>query len=1380
MNIFFIIKKKKNERREAEIRMGKIKIIQTSVALSLVLNNVADVAVLAHVANETLESETDTPSVPSVPEMGTAGTGQESESTDEVQTPSAEGETVGNEESETPSIEGETLENEESEIPSSNQGVTDVEISEDEPANDLESSDEMVTDELELQGEELLPRASGSGLVQLWQVVPSGQTQEGKTTSEIMKNLQCRPNHNLYPLNGGSQHETYVNSCYVDDALYLGEDANYYYVYLSGYEGKVPKTQSHYFELDLNNDGQKVKYEIQTVAYYIPDSGARSLSDEGSYQEAPELKYHTDHLNKADELNESGIAPYAADSVQSPSYYANENGTLYHYLTNDVTKSGSYSKVTVGKAPSFMSQKVKYYSYDGIYFYTDWRQIDVDGVGAVNQDNPFYNYYQYLPFRSNTNYEANAFDTYTSNNGGSGGKLVGTGKYFDAVGDRFGINGALQYAMGIHESGWGKSSLSMNKNNLFGMNATDNNPYGNGTSFPSVEAGINYHADRYLSWGYTDPISDWRYFGSHVGNKGSGMNVKYASDPFWGEKIAGWYYRFDQANGSKDYNYYSLGIKSSNKVVDVKSDATSSAKTYYKTKNSKNNLSFGNYPVLITGEKNGYYRIQTDTPIINGSPVYNGTYDFKTSTGYISKNEINSVNHTNYKSPDGSTTVTYGNFLNHIDQVSIGNSGLYLYGWAFTEGVDISQDSYVTKELLLVDERGLEVVRQTAQNIYNADFAEVFKGPYQYARYKQTLNINSLTNGTYSLKIDFKANDYQKMGEIKSNDAIDTGYVQVGTKAYRVFNTGKGTALKLEVKNAELGNQQNHVDRAEFNQNGLYLYGWSFIENADMSQDSQVKKTLIIKDATNKEVKRQTLKNFYHKDFADAYNAPYQYARYEQTVDVYSLANGTYTFDIEVNVPGGTKTSQVTSNYSLESKTYQVGNKIYKVSNSGKGTALKLEVSDVKAGKQENHVDKAEFNQNGLYLYGWSFIENLNMNDGNQVKKTLIIKNSKNQEVKRQTLANYYHPWFSKEYNKPYDYARYEQTVDIYSLANGTYTFDIEVNVSGILKTSQMTSNFDLGTKTYQVGNKTYKISNSGKGTALKLEVSDVKAGKQENHVDKAEFNQNGLYLYGWSFIENLNMNDGNQVKKTLIIKNSKNQEVKRQTLANYYHPWFSKEYNKPYDYARYEQTVDIYSLANGTYTFDIEVNVSGISKTSQMTSNYNLGPKTYQVGNKIYKVSNSGKGTTLKLEVSDVKAGKQENHVDKAEFNQDGLYLYGWSFIENLDMNQDDQVKKTLIIKNSSNQEVKRQTLQNFYSTDLSEGYKQPYNYGRYEQTVDIYSLANGTYTFDIEVNVSGISKTSQVTSNFDLGTKTYQVGNKTYKISNAGKGKPVKLEIL
>ena len=84
-------------------------------------------------------------------------------------------------------------------------------------------------EEIELISES---RSIASGLVQLWQVVPEGQNQEGKTTSQIMSALQCRPNHNLYPLNGQSQHQTYVNSCYVDDALYLGEDSNYYYIYL--------------------------------------------------------------------------------------------------------------------------------------------------------------------------------------------------------------------------------------------------------------------------------------------------------------------------------------------------------------------------------------------------------------------------------------------------------------------------------------------------------------------------------------------------------------------------------------------------------------------------------------------------------------------------------------------------------------------------------------------------------------------------------------------------------------------------------------------------------------------------------------------------------------------------------------------------------------------------------------------------------------------------------------------------------------------------------------------------------------------------------------------------------------------------------------------
>ena len=534
--------------------------------------------------------------------------------------------------------------------------------------------------EREVLAEEVSTKAN-KGLVQLWQVVPGGQTAEGATTKQIMNALQCRPNHDLTPIAGGkSTHNTYVNSCYVDDALYLGEDANSYHIYLAGYEGKVAKKKSHYFDLDLNGDGKTVKYEIQTVAYYIPDGGTTYQAK--TIQETPLLEYSTDRLMKdatevsmeesvpfrqAKQTEEGVIAiaegetPRVSGTVQSPSYYANENGTLVHYLTNNV-RSTSYSKMIVGKAPSWMKANTRYYSYDNIYFYLDWRNIRVDGKGAVNASKPFYNYYQYLPFRTSSNLTATQINSYTKSHGYTSlpskypaashqSQLVNAGKYFVAVQNKYGINGALQYAMGIHESGWGRSSLSINKNNLFGMNATDNNPYGNGTSFDSVEKGINYHADRYLSWGYTDPVSDWRYFGSHVGNKGSGMNIKYASDPFWGEKIAGWYYRFDQESGLKDYDYYAIGIKQTNDKYNVRSAASATASTYYQTYNQKSNLLISDYPVVLTGASGDFYRIKTDTPIVGGVAKFNGQYRWADTNGYLSKSAIDVVNHTTYRTP---------------------------------------------------------------------------------------------------------------------------------------------------------------------------------------------------------------------------------------------------------------------------------------------------------------------------------------------------------------------------------------------------------------------------------------------------------------------------------------------------------------------------------------------------------------------------------------------------------------------------------------------------------------------------------------------------------------------------------------------------------
>lgn len=517
----------------------------------------------------------------------------------------------------------------------------------------------------------------GTGLVQFMQeIVPGQENLEDWNTTAVKNlkisynseksNLYCKVNHDLISNGNSGNFNNYINSCYVDDAMYLGQDTGHYYILVSGYEGKVEKSKEKTVKADLNRDGIYVEYRVKTVAYFIPaiSKYSNDIMEPHEVLDVPSIDSYNQYLSKYSSLN-ADVTDYARSNssvVQSPSYYANEQGELVHYITNNVTKYNDYYKIIIGRAPSWMSQGVKYYSYDGIYFYHSWQNIRSNGIGAVNETNPFYNYYQFLPVRSKSNYSASDFEKYTlSSKKGSTGKLVGAGRYFANVQDKFGINGALQYAIGINESDFGTSKITKDKNNIFGIGANDGNPYGDASGYPSIENCINYHAERVLSWAYTDPLSDSRYYGSHLGNKGSGINVKYASDPFWGEKAARWYYSFDKASGLKDYNYYSIGVKNNLSVYNVRSGPTTKSSILYTTKNTKLNHTIKNYPFLIVGQVDNFYKIQTDTPIINGKSWYKGAYDWNLSIGYVDKDAIlaSSLNNSNYNNPSNNKESYY-------------------------------------------------------------------------------------------------------------------------------------------------------------------------------------------------------------------------------------------------------------------------------------------------------------------------------------------------------------------------------------------------------------------------------------------------------------------------------------------------------------------------------------------------------------------------------------------------------------------------------------------------------------------------------------------------------------------------------------------------
>lgn len=264
------------------------------------------------------------------------------------------------------------------------------------------------------------------------------------------------------------------------------------------------------------------------------------------------------------DASEVQIVDYA--NANTISCYKTNGGSLYHYVANLISQSSNYySKTYVGNKPASLSDNATYYSYDGHYFYADFKTMIRDyknGVytNAVNSNAPYYNYFQYLPARTKTSITAAQFDQYTSSQVSSG-KLLNAGASLVSNQNKYGVNALMMYSNAVLESGWGQSQIAMDKNNLFGHGAADNNPYYGANGYSSVDDCIQYHAKVFISESYCDP-KDYigRYYGSHLGDKESGINVKYASDPYWGEKIASLCWEVQNGLGINEVNAYSIGM----------------------------------------------------------------------------------------------------------------------------------------------------------------------------------------------------------------------------------------------------------------------------------------------------------------------------------------------------------------------------------------------------------------------------------------------------------------------------------------------------------------------------------------------------------------------------------------------------------------------------------------------------------------------------------------------------------------------------------------------------------------------------------------------------------------------------------------------------
>ena len=225
-------------------------------------------------------------------------------------------------------------------------------------------------------------------------------------------------------------------------------------------------------------------------------------------------------------VNSSQVQAVNSSTTFIPDYVSDGKYVYHRY--------SQYSKVMVARHHQDMVVGKSYYSADGINF------------GTFKLEHPF----QFSNLKSKTNYTAADLDRLYRLMGASDSRLAGKGATFKAAEEKYGVNALYLVAHSALESAWGRSKIARDKNNFFGISAYDNNPYNAATKFDDVDSGI-LGAARWINEKYLSK-STYPARGAYLGNKAGGMNVNYATAPYWGESIASIMFAANEKLGRKD------------------------------------------------------------------------------------------------------------------------------------------------------------------------------------------------------------------------------------------------------------------------------------------------------------------------------------------------------------------------------------------------------------------------------------------------------------------------------------------------------------------------------------------------------------------------------------------------------------------------------------------------------------------------------------------------------------------------------------------------------------------------------------------------------------------------------------------------------------
>ncbi len=942
------------------------------------------------------------------------------------------------------------------------------------------------------------------------------------------------------------------------------------YTYING-NSSYGATDAAYLEINIDN--YRVKMKIAGLTGWLK-------KEEGGYRNYK-------------------IVPLAW--VKSATKYVVTDSSISHYMTKDIRNSDYAFYNTIGPKPTMLGPGT-YYSYDGNYFYNDLKSLlqdEKEGTHnrSVNKDKAYYNYYMYLPHHSKTTYSGSDIDAYLNNyydktQGYNYTMLYGSGYAFYNIQENQGINALLMLSVARNESAEGRSKYATVRNNLFGHGAVDSNP-DNATLYPSVRSAIYSHAVSYFLYGYAF-ASNWRFYGSHLGNKVMGANVKYASDPYWAEKAASYYYAFDLSNGLEDYNYYQIAVKSKSGTIYPRFEPSNNDS--YRISTASVGEPFYNYgrngaPVIVVDEVEGdtvdgnnhWYKIISDVNIdANHQFVPNSDnvkYNWDTNYVYVPASYFTIINDASRKdttsiTPYEEKDYTYETFASggtptpQVGKIKTNNTSLYTDSTLQNK----SGRTWNKNQYVVVFEKAYDGSHQLKSYLVSATYKKGFKewiSPSSFTFEKMMIGKVRVYNGTYT----------------------------------NVRNIPSFSGDKLNTTTSGLANGTYVVVL-----NQTYAEGYNWVQ---VDYDGTL--GWVVQKDNDQEIFLST---------TTLSDNPPEIKASDRTVLVNSVfdpkAGVTATDPEDGNITDRIEVTDNQVNTSQKGK-YPV---TYKVTDNAGNTTTKtiqVTVQDITSKKGLfAYQEMKQVNKDTFEVAGFLAVAGENNPLGSGIKHYFILQNVKTNQEYRFNVANwevnYPYEMTNIDDKQKYDYSGgwFKGNIDLSKVPQGDYIAYVEVE-SGLYKSRELYQNLVYGEmprKATGNNNRGYLFQMNYYTKSRPLDISIRDAGllgkdeppttdKMYNLFESISLTNNSLKIRGTSHNVGMDYGINKDVKRQIVLENIDTfariqQEVGSITNGDYVVDLKVSDH-KDKTRAWFDGSIDISSLEKGTYAIYISTCVDNM-----------------------------------------------------------------------------------------------------------------------------------------------------------------------------------------